>query len=231
MTGRQFLATVAIAFLITFGGILGYAIYVSITTDKTSEITTSIASPKPAAPREVKSVLTDSAGDLLITYTDGTVQNAGRVVGRDGNGQAPTQSQISAALIEYCANGRCDSKAPTQQQIIDALNIYCANGVCRGPAGAAAVPITGDQIAAAVASYCSTGVCRGEDGQSVKGDKGDQGDPGATGANGESTLISCVSRSTTRFVAWKYVSEPDQSYRDLYKLPIWAECTNPIAIS
>lgn len=75
----------------------------------------------------------------------------------------------------------------------------------------------------------------------LKGDKGDKGDTGATGAtgvagsngtNGLTPEIACVIRTTnslaTRYVAWKYTTEANTAWRDLYKLPTWAECTNPI---
>lgn len=72
----------------------------------------------------------------------------------------------------------------------------------------------------------------------LKGDKGDKGDTGATGAtgaagtNGLTPEIACVIRTTnslaTRYAAWKYTTEARTEWRDLYKLPTWAECTNPI---
>lgn len=225
MSRRHVLATVSVVSLVTFAGLLALAIVMQLTTDHTAQISTSIAVPKPAAPREVKSVLTDASGDLIITYTDGTTQNAGRVRGSDGSGQAPTQAQISIALIEYCTGGKCDSKTPTQQQIVDALNVYCSGGKCRGADGQSASPITAEQIASAVATFCADGRCRGADGQAVKGDKGDTGMPGSP------TVLNCVIRGDVRYVAWKYSTETDDAYRNLYKLPTWAECTNPITLS
>ncbi|MDI9934676.1 hypothetical protein QM806_04305 [Rhodococcus sp. IEGM 1351] len=226
---QRLLAIFAASLLATFGIALAVAMYAQFTADRSNEISTSIAVPKPPAPREVKSVLTDSAGDLIITYTDGSTQNAGHVVGKNGDGQAPTQAQISAALLEYCANGRCDSKAPTQQQIVDALNIYCAGGICKGKDGASAAPITAEQITLAVSSYCADGRCKGADGQSIKGDTGEAGPQGPAG---ETTVLSCVTRTSngvaTNYIAWKYVKESVSLYRDLYKLPVWAEASNCI---
>ena len=76
----------------------------------------------------------------------------------------------------------------------------------------------------------------------LKGDKGDTGAAGATGAtgakgdNGADGLtpeIACVVRTVnnlpTKYVAWKYTTST--TWTDLYKLPSWAECTNPITIT
>ena len=223
-THRRLLAVAATSVLTTLAIALPVAMVVQSTTNR-PEISTSLAVPRPPAPREVKSALTDSkSGDLIITYTDGSTQNAGHVV---GYGQAPTQAQISAALLEYCADGRCDGQAPTQQQIVDALTLYCADGICKGKDGAAGIPITAEQIATAVSSYCADGRCRGADGQSVKGDTGEIGPRGPAG---QDAVLSCVTRSlnngTANFIAWKYKDEADGEYRNLYKLPSWAEASN-----
>ncbi len=45
---------------------------------------------------------------------------------------------------------------------------------------------------------------------------------------GEQYVTTIAPNSPTRFTARKYTDEPDQSYRDLYKLPTWAECNAPI---
>lgn len=227
-THRRFVAVIAVSVLATLAIALPVAMVVQSTTNR-PEISTSLAVPKPPAPREVKSVLTDNAGDLIISYTDGSTQNAGHVVGKSGDGQAPTQAQISAALAEYCANGRCDGQAPTQQEIVDALNLYCVGGICKGKDGAAAAPITAEQISVAVSSFCADGRCRGADGKSVKGDTGDIGPRGPAG---QATVLNCVIRImnnvSTTFIAWKYMSDPDLEFRNLYKLPSWAEASNCI---
>lgn len=220
MSNRKWHAIVVISavLLITLGALLGVAIYRQSTSSKVEPISTSLAvpAPEPKSPREVKDVLTNSDGDLIITYSDGSVQNAGRVVGQDGKGQAPTSAQIYAALLEYCANGTCNAKQPTQAQIIAALAVYCAGGVCKGDRGTDAQPITAEQIAQAVTDYCADGRCRGEN--------------GAAGVNGRDPVISCIDRSSERFVAWKYSDEPTTSYRNIYRLPLTAECDNPIPV-
>jgi len=227
-THRRLLGVVAASILTTLAIALPVAMVMQSTTNR-PDISTSLAVPKPPAPREVKSVLTDNAGDLIISYTDGSSQNAGHVVGKSGDGQAPTQAQISAALAEYCANGRCDGQAPTQQEIVDALNLYCVGGICKGKEGSAGVPITAEQISVAVSSYCADGRCRGADGRSVKGDPGETGPQGPAGPP---TTINCVKRvvnsKSSNFIAWKYDAEPDADFRNLYKLPDWAEAVNCI---
>lgn len=186
---RRLLAVAAASVLATLAVALPVAMVVQSTTNRT-EISTSLAVPRPPVPREVESVLTDNAGDLIISYTDGTTQNAGHVVGKSGDGLAPTQAQISAALAEYCANGQCDGQAPTQQEIVDALNLYCVGGICKGKEGAAGVPITAEQISVAVSSYCADGRCRGADGASVKGDTGDIGPQAQLAPQRRSTVLN-----------------------------------------
>lgn len=226
--GRRIIAWIVGVVLLLFAGLLIFAVYSYFGARQAEPITTSIAVPKAAPVREVKDIVTNSSGDLIITYTDGSVQNAGRVVGEAGqDGQVPSQAQLSAALIEYCANGRCDAKSPTQEQIMQAITAYCLSGICKGSNGADATPITAEQIAAAVNTYCSDGRCKGSTGQ-----PGEEGPVGPTGATGDTTVLSCVIRSTnnvaTRYIAWRYSLEPDTAYRDLYKLPVWAECSNPV---
>ncbi|HUH58138.1 MAG TPA: hypothetical protein VL020_06455, partial [Pseudomonadales bacterium] len=99
----------------------GVAMYLNLKHQQVDPITTSIAVPAPKAPREVKSIITNNNGELIITYTDGSTQNAGRVVGQAGkDGDVPSQAQLAAALLEYCAGGACDAKQPTQEQILAA---------------------------------------------------------------------------------------------------------------
>lgn len=68
--------------------------------------------------------------------------------------------------------------------------------------------------------------------QGPKGDTGATGAAGSNGVNGLSPEIACVVRTVTtvqtKYVAWKYTTEDNSKWRDLYKLPVWAECTSPI---
>lgn len=215
---RKLLAISTALFLVIFASMLTYAMVLYFNDRQAGPATTSIAVSKPAGPREVRDITTNDDGNLLITYTDGSTQNAGRVVGnngQDGVGQVPSQAQLSAALLEYCSNSRCDAKSPTQDQIFSAITAYCQGGVCKG---SDAIPVTVEQILNAVNSYCSDGRCRGT--------------IGPTGAQGENTIMACVIRTVNdvkgNYVSWKYASEPDAAYRDLYKLATWAECSSPI---
>jgi len=92
-----------------------------------------------------------------------------------------------------------------------------------GANGADAI-VTADQLNLAIANYCFDGRCKGVDGLN--------GTNGTNGLNGDNAVMACVTRSTnsidTHYIAWKLSAEPDTSYRDLYKLPVWAECSNPI---
>lgn len=210
-----------LAFLI----MLGAAMWLNLAHREEEPVPTSIAISKPAAPREVASIVTDDLGNLIITYSDGSTQNAGRVKGDNGkDGQVPSTAQLSTAVYEYCQDGRCDAKKPTQEDILLALSVYCGKNGCKG---VDAQPVTAEQISVAVANYCSDGRCKG-----AAGSNGATGATGAAGQNADSTIINCVVRTTnniaTNYVAWKYSLEANTAYRNIYKLPVWATCDNQI---
>jgi hypothetical protein len=99
----------------------------------------------------------------------------------------------------------------------------------QGAPGANAPAITDAQIAAAVTAYCSNGACQG-----VAGLNG----VGTNGTNGENPVLACVTRSntpptppTTEYLAWKYPSEPDSAYRDLYTVPATSVCTSSVDLT
>lgn len=158
------------------------------------------------------------------------------LAGQDGrDGEDATPEQIYRAVSQYCERNNCGDVS--YQEIALAVMSYCSGGKCTGEQGADgkdAKEITQQQIQNAVVSYCSSGACRGADGQSIKGDTGAVGPAGAIGPRGEGTDLGCVIRqvngSQVKYISWKYISEPTSAYRDLYKLPTWAECTNPIMI-
>lgn len=105
-------------------------------------------------------------------------------------GPGPTETQVKAAVADYCAGDRCKPTV-SRSQVAEAVAAYCVSGICRGADGAdgtdgvngdngtdgtdgATGPgPTPDQIADAVESYCADGKCRGE-----KGDTGDTGPAG-----------------------------------------------------
>lgn len=163
----------------------------------------------------------DGNGNLNFVYTDGTTVNVGHVVGKDAVALGPTDTQIAEAVSSYCSDGQCDGKLPTPEQVAAAVTQYCSNGSCLGAPGQNA---TASQVMAAVAQYCGTGACTGP-----------QGATGAAGPNGLSTSMACVIRMTnnikTQYVAWKYTIEPSSAYRDLYKLPVWAQGSNCVDLT
>lgn len=76
----------------------------------------------------------------------------------------------------------------------------------------------------------------GTDGASIKGDPGEQGVQGAPGIAGavgapgnpgKNPLIGCVTRTlnglSVNYIAWRYEDESDVAYRNLYRLPTWAQ--------
>lgn len=139
------------------------------------------------------------------------------------------EADIQQAVRDYCTDGRCDGDRPTVDQITQAVVAYCSDSKCKGRDGRDAPFITEQQIASAVATYCTDSKCVGPKGDSVAGQDG------INGTNGRTPKISCVSRplnnATARYIAWKYEDEADDAYRNLYKLPTWAEASDCVDVS
>lgn len=59
------------------------------------------------------------------------------------------------------------------------------------------------------------------------GQPGIAGPAGANGTNGRTPFLGCVKRTvnnvTVIVIAWKYTDEADSAYRDLYRVPTWAQ--------
>ena len=150
--------------------------------------------------------------------------------GDRGESLGPTSAQVFSALAMYCSDGRCDGVAPTAPQIAQAVQAYCAAHTCRGEAGKDGSNATSLMVAQAVASYCVGDTCRGPTGYT--GSDGPQGPPGVgnvgpTGPQGRAPVLSCVVRTlnntAVNYIAWRYEDEADLAYRDLYRLPTWAQ--------
>ena len=169
-------------------------------------------------------------GYLVVKFEDGTTKTIGYVVGKQGekgDSVSQSQAQIAVAVTQYCSdNNRCDAKSPSPEQVAAAVTSYCsARNDCTGQTGAAGTNgtngqnATAEQVMAAVQTYCSDGRCTGP--------KGDQGVSGTNGIDGKDPVISCVVRpinnTTRQYVAWKYSTDPDSSYKNLYLLPTWAQ--------
>lgn len=92
-----------------------------------------------------------------------------------------------------------------------------AQGVA-GPAGADGVSIKGD---------------KGETG--AVGAKGEQGIQGVPGASGRTPVIGCVIRTVNNvpvnYIAWKYSDEADSAYRNLYRVPSWAQAEGCVEVA
>jgi len=138
-------------------------------------------------------------------------------------GRAPTAAEVRAAVISYCATGRCDGTGPTNAQVAQAVAIYCVDGRCRGTDGrdgkdgesirgeAGPQGATGErgpgptdaQIKAAVADYCADGRCRGPEGPAgptgpAGADStvpGPQGEQGPAGPQGIPGVINVTTSS------------------------------------
>lgn len=123
-------------------------------------------------------------------------------------GPAPTQTQVRAAVADYCAGDRC-KPVVTRSQVNQAVANYCANGACRGRDGVSTDGTDGkpgadgtdgtdgtdgppgpgptdEQIAQAVADYCADSKCVGK--------------PGADGKDGTSITDVTCDRGTGTFV-------------------------------
>lgn len=224
---KRTITITTIILLSLFSGAMIFAMASYFIDRKQTPITTSIAVGEVKPPREVKDIMTNNDGHLIISYNDGTTSDAGMVRGTNGDASVPSSAQLSAALIEYCSGGKCDAKMPTQEQVMLAVSQYCLGGICKGSNGTDATPITAKQIELAITSYCTDGRCKGATGIS--------GTNGVNGKNGESPQLQCVTRLVntvkTNFIATKLPSQPNASFIDLYELPTWAICDNPIDLT
>lgn len=171
-----------------------------------------------------------------ITIAPTTPAGASPKDGRDGikgekgdRGETlgPTNSQIIEAVSAYCADGRCNGQLPTSVQVSQAVQSYCASHECRGESGdngKDGFNATEQMVAQAIAAYCAEGACRGTDGpQGAPG----VGEVGPTGPQGRAPVLSCVTRTLNNtpvnYIAWRYEDEADTAYRNLYRVPTWAQ--------
>jgi hypothetical protein len=168
-------------------------------------------------------------GYLVVQFEDGTSKEVGYILGKDGSdGQAisPTQAQIALAVTEYCTStGKCDAREPSPEQVAIAISNYCvAHSQCLGAAGVNGQNATTEQIMAAVTEYCSDGRCQGP-----------QGAQGITGISGKDPVINCVVREEdgldVEYIAWKYSSDDNTTYQNLYKLPTGTTGNNCIDLT
>lgn len=185
-------------------------------------------------------------GYLIVKYEDGSTREVGYIVGQKGEkgdsgpSVAPTQAQIAIAVSDYCnQDNRCDAKSPSLEQVATAVTSYCSiRNSCQGASGADGANgqngqnATAEQIANAVSSYCSDGRCKGATGDT--GPMGASGTNGTNGADGKDPVISCVTRAVNnmqrQYIAWKYSSEDNNAYKDLYLLPTWAQGNSCITL-
>jgi hypothetical protein len=146
-------------------------------------------------------------------------------------GDRPTALEVKQAVTDYCLDtGTCEGESPSIETVYAAVTRYCLVITCHGTDGSNgrdAAAVTDAQIQAQVAAYCAATECIGRDGKD-----GADGANGLPGEAGRSPLLACVIRSSSgvddRYVAWKYSDEEDNQYKDLYKLPVLAECTNAV---
>lgn len=221
MTGtRQPRIVYILAVLMTLALIfVGYTSYRVVTLQPgEQQVTPAGTIAKPS--NNVKDATISENGSLVLTYEDGTTRTVGNVTGATGAvGPAPTQAEIAVAVANYCGSGRCDAKNPSAEQVAAAVFNYCSvNGGCRGEAGQNGRDVTTEQIMAAVSQYCADGRCTGP--------AGPVGATGAAGSDGRSSVLSCVIRDDAQYVAWKYDTEANSAYRDLYQLPPLAQGSN-----
>lgn len=165
------------------------------------------------------------------TIAPGSPGEQGEKGEKGDQGPPPTPEQIKTAVYQYCAEtGVCDGQQPSLAVVFAAVTKFCDNGACKGESGKNGKDgrdVTATDIQTAVNNYCANGNCKGS-----KGETGSTGPAGSSGSNGKTPLINCVIRTSnnvaTRYVAWKYSDQANSEYKDLYKLPTWAECLNPV---
>lgn len=218
----------AILLLLAFG-FVAYTGWRAITQPEGAQTVISGGTTIQKPSNSVKDAKITNDGYLIIQYEDGAERKVGYLGGLQGatgpagesgaSGRAPTQAEIAFAVVNYCGDGRCDAKNPSSEQVATAVYNYCGAGTCKGADGANGANATADMVMAAVTQYCADGRCVGP--------QGVQGIAGANGINGRTAVMACVVRTTnniaTQYVAWKYEDEADAAYRDLYKLPTWAQ--------
>lgn len=238
LTEKRILVTLGILIILAFGFSLFTAIR-SFTLSPGEQVVTSggITVTKPT--NNITDAKLRDDGILIVQYEDGTTREVGYIVGPRGeSGQsiAPSEAQIAAAVVAYCTtNNRCDAKAPSAEQVATAVSNYCsgrnncvgATGStgATGATGADGQNATTEQVMAAVQQYCANGRCTGP-----------QGVQGVAGTNGQDPVMSCVIRQASgginrQYVAWKYSTEADSLYRNLYLLPTWAQGENCIDLT
>ncbi|GAA1053896.1 hypothetical protein GCM10009570_24850 [Dietzia natronolimnaea] len=117
----------------------------------------------------------------------------------------------------------------------------------RGPAGPPGESIQGER--GEIGPEGPPGAA-GSDGTSIRGERGDRGDvgpvgprgeigpvgaTGPSGANGRTPVIGCVIRTVNslpvNYIAWKYSDEADSAYRDLYRVPAWAQAEGCVEVA
>ena len=137
-----------------------------------SEAITEGVNPSAPPPDDVPAV-DDQAPEIQIP-----IPGPSGAPGETGDrGPGPTNSQVLAALGQFCEVNDC-RPSPTISQVAAAISDFCAEGECRGPEGERGEnsevpgpqgdpgrPPTSEEIATAVAAYCTAGSCRGEDGE------------------------------------------------------------------
>lgn len=117
----------------------------------------------------------------------------------------------------------------------------------RGPAGPSGESVEGERGERGEPGPQGPAGRDGNDGASIQGDKGDRGDAGpigprgeagpvgAPGASGRTPVIGCVIRTVNslpvNYIAWKYADEADGAYRDLYRVPTWAQAEGCVEVA
>lgn len=196
---------VAAALLLLFALVAGY-----VSNRHTADENKQLRSDVSALSSQVRGL-----GGTPVTATSGAAGKAGPTgaAGATGaRGPAPTDAQVAAAVMLYCARHAGCTGTPSPGQVRAAVSAYCAAGACTGPRGAAgpsgtpgatgaqgAGP-TDTQIASAVAAYCSAhGDCTGPAGPT--GAKGEQGEPGTAGADGRGIAsVDCTGLGVDQLV-------------------------------
>lgn len=219
--------TVAVFLAFIFSAFTAYR---SLNLSPGEEVVTSggITVAKPT--NNIKDARLNDKGFLVVEYEDGTTREVGYIIGprgESGSSVAPTEAQIAAAVLDYCTtNGRCNPRSPSAEQVAIAVSDYCSTrNACAGPTGATGNTgsqgqnATSEQVMLAVQNYCADGRCTGPSGPA--------GIAGTNGTNGQDPVLSCVIREVNgidrQYVAWRYSSEPNSAYKDLYILPVWAQ--------
>lgn len=205
--------------------ISGYSLFKVMTLQPGQKTTIAPGVTVQKPQKSVQDTYVTDNNELVVVYSDGSINNLGSYKGKDGqNGVSTGVSEVDVqqAVYTYCSNGRCDAQKPTPEVVLASVLSACG-GNCQGANGKDAPTVTSEQIYTQVLAYCSDGKCKGDTGAT-----GANGLNGLNGLDGRTQHLACIitteNNTMVRYYSAKYTDEPDTAYLTWAyrtKLPNW----------